>query len=131
MKRELHCRAYVRYCDDFLLFGDDKAQLHGWKEAVQGHLNTLRLALNWRRSTVYPTHTGIPFLGFRVYPTHRRLRTDNLRLARLRLRRNRAAYQAGQLSIQKFHESLLAWIAHAQHGDTYRLRRAMLREIVL
>ena len=131
VKRELHCRAYVRYCDDFLLFGDDKAQLHGWKEAVQGHLNTLRLALNWRRSTVYPTHTGIPFLGFRVYPTHRRLRTDNLRLARLRLRRNRAAYQAGHLSIQKFHESLLAWIAHAQHGDTYRLRRAMLREIVL
>ena len=31
----------------------------------------------------------------------------------------------------KFAESLRAWIAHAEHGDTYRLRKAMLREIVL
>lgn len=131
VKRQLHCRAYLRYCDDFLLFADDKAQLHEWKAAIQQHLNTLRLALNWRRSTVYPTHTGIPFLGFRVYPSHRRLRADNLRLARARLRRNRDAYQAGKLSAHKFHESLLAWIAHASHGDTYRMRRAMLREIVL
>jgi RNA-directed DNA polymerase len=131
IKRGLHCQAYVRYCDDFLLFHDDKVQLHGWKEAVQAHLNSLRLNLNWRRSTIYPTHTGVPFLGFRVYPTHRRLRADNVRLARQRLRRNRDAYHAGHLSLDKFQESLRAWLAHAAHGDTYRLRRAMLRDIVL
>jgi RNA-directed DNA polymerase len=131
VKRELKCPAYVRYCDDFLLFSDDKAQLHAWKEAVQEHLNGLRLALNWRRSTVYPTSTGIPFLGFRVYPTHRRLRADNTRLAHARLRRNRDAYHAGRMSAAKFRESLRAWIAHASHGNTYRLRRAMLRDIVL
>jgi hypothetical protein len=131
VKRDLGCRAYIRYCDDFLLFGDDKTQLHRWKDAVQAHLTGLRLNLNWRRSTVYPTRTGIPFLGFRIFPTHRRLRADNVRLARLRLRANRDAYRANRLSAAKFRESLAAWIAHASHGDTYRLRRAMLREIVL
>ncbi len=131
VKRDLHCRAYVRYCDDFLLFHDDKMQLRAWKDAVQNHLDGLRLKLNWRRSTVYPTRTGIPFLGFRIFPTHRRLRADNVRLSRIRLRANRDAYRAGRLSAAKFRESLLAWIAHASHGDTYRLRRAMLREIVL
>ena len=35
------------------------------------------------------------------------------------------------MTLAKFRESLLAWIAHASHGDTYRLRKAMLREIVL
>jgi len=131
VKRTLGCRAYVRYCDDFLLFHDDKTQLHAWKAAVQAHLDTLRLNLNWRRSAVYPTHTGIPFLGFRVYLTHRRLRADNVRLARRRLHANRDACRAGRLSVAKFRESLQAWIAHASHGDTYRLRRAMLRDIVL
>jgi retron-type reverse transcriptase len=131
VKRNLHCQAYLRYCDDFLLFHDDKAQLHAWKDAVQSHLNGLRLALNWRRSTVYPVRSGIPFLGFRVFPTHRRLRTDNVRLARRRLYRNRAAYQAGRLSAAKFRQSLQAWIAHASHGDTYRLRSALLRKVVL
>ena len=79
VKRDLKCKGYVRYCDDFLLFHDDKERLHAWKEAVQEHLNALRLQLNWRRSTVYPTRTGIPFLGFRIFPTHRRLRSDNVR----------------------------------------------------
>jgi RNA-directed DNA polymerase len=130
-RRDLKCRGYVRYCDDFLLFSDHKAQLHEWKEAVQEHLNGLRLQLNWRRSTVYPTHTGIPFLGFRVFATHRRLRADNVRLARRRLHANRDAYRAGRLPMDKFKESLLAWIAHASHGNTYRLRRDLLREIVL
>ncbi|MCW5844590.1 MAG: RNA-directed DNA polymerase [Caldilinea sp.] len=45
VKRELKCPAYVRYCDDFLLFGDDKAALHEWKSAVQDHLAGLRLSL--------------------------------------------------------------------------------------
>ena len=28
IKQELHCRAYLRYCDDLLLFADDTATLH-------------------------------------------------------------------------------------------------------
>jgi hypothetical protein len=131
VKRELKCPAYLRYCDDFLLFSDDKATLHGWKDAVQDHLNGLRLALNWRRSTVYPTRTGIPFLGFRLFPTHRRLRADNVRLASQRLRANRDACRAGRMSRARFRESLVAWIAHASHGDTYQLRKAMLRKVIL
>ena len=30
VKRELRCPAYLRYVDDFLLFGDDKASLWRW-----------------------------------------------------------------------------------------------------
>jgi retron-type reverse transcriptase len=131
IKRELKCRAYLRYCDDFLLFHNDKAQLHHWKAQVEAHLNDLRLTLNWRRSVVYPTQTGIPFLGFRVFHTHRRLRADNLRLARQRLRRYRDAYRAGQMSASRFRESLVAWIAHASHANSWRLRRAVLSDIVL
>jgi hypothetical protein len=94
-------------------------------------LDGLRLCLNWRRSTIYPTSTGIPVLGLRVFPTHRRLRADNVQLARQRLRRHRDAFQAGRMSAEQFRQSLKAWIAHARHADSYRLRRALLSDIVI
>jgi retron-type reverse transcriptase len=131
VKRDLKCPAYVRYCDDFLLFGHNKVQLHVWKAQVQEHLDGLRLCLNWRRSVVYPTANGIPFLGYRVFATHRRLRADNVALARRRLRRNLDALQAGQMTVGQFRQSLKAWVAHASHADTYRLRRALLADIKL
>jgi RNA-directed DNA polymerase len=129
VKRELKCPGYVRYCDDFLLFGDDRAVLHGWKDAVQGHLNGLRLNLNIHKAQVFPVRTGIPFLGFRIYPGYRRLRADNVRLARRRLQRQRALLLAGQLTHASFQESLRAWVAHARHADTWRLRRRLLAEM--
>jgi RNA-directed DNA polymerase len=131
VKRELKAKAYLRYCDDFLLFHHDKAQLHAWKAAIQDHLAELRLALNWRRSTVYPVHTGIPFLGLRIFPTHRRLRADNVRAIRQRLRRLKAGWYAGKVTLPQIRESLLAWIAHAAQADSYRLRQRILSDMIL
>ena len=72
VKRELRCPAYLRYVDDFLLFADDKVILSEWKEAIIERLHTLRLALHTPQ--LYPVSTGIPFLGFRIYPSYRRLK---------------------------------------------------------
>jgi hypothetical protein len=38
VQRELSCSAYLRYVDDFALFGDDRQTLWGWKEAVIARL---------------------------------------------------------------------------------------------
>ncbi len=61
-KRHLKCRAYLRYVDDFLLFSDDKGQLHRWKEEVKAFLGCLRLTLHDRKSVVFPVSEGIDFL---------------------------------------------------------------------
>jgi len=126
VKRVLRCKGYVRYVDDMLLFSDDKAQLWAWKRAVRDFLAGLRLALHERESTVYPVSNGIPFLGFRVYPTHRRLKRPNgLAFAR-RLRRSCAAVARGEMTHEELGRRVQGWIAHAAHGDTYRLRRSLL-----
>lgn len=129
VKRNLKCRAYVRYCDDFLLFHDDKSVLHEWKQQVQDHLGGLRLALNWRRSVVYPTRVGVPFLGFVLFSSHRRLRSDNVRQARRRLGSQHKAVLARRLSHDRFRQSLRAWVAHAAHADTWRLRRSLVSSL--
>jgi hypothetical protein len=130
VKHTLRCRAYLRYCDDFLLFAGDKATLWRWRSEVVDKLAELRLTLHEDRAQVFPVTDGIPWLGFRVFPTHRRLKRRNVKLFGRRLRALRNAYRAGEIGLEKVRESVRAWIAHAAHGDTYRLRRALFRQVV-
>ena len=122
-KEELRCRCYLRYCDDFLLFHDDKAQLWAWREAIIEFLAALRLRLHEERAVVFPTRTGITWLGFRVFPYYRLLRKDNVKAFTRRLRRMQEAYRAGQMSSEQVGASIQSWIAHASHADTYHLRQ--------
>ena len=118
--------------DDFILFADDKAQLHEWKESVRSFLATrLRLVLHPKKSLVYPVKVGVDFCGFRIYPTHRRLRRSSLRRFVRRFRRQRAAYRRGELSLEEMTTSVRAWIAHAEHGDTWRLRARIFADYPL
>lgn len=132
VKQQLGCRPYLRYMDDFVLFADDKAQLHAWRQAIETFLaQKLRLLLHPRKSTIFPTHTGIDFCGFRLYPTHRRLRRSSVRRFVRRFRWQRTAYRRGELSLDDLHRSVCSWIAHAAHGDTWRLRARIFADYPL
>jgi retron-type reverse transcriptase len=130
VKRELHCRHYVRYADDFLLFHENKAQLHAWKADVVDYLATLRLRLHERKAVISPTRDGVDFVGYRIFPDHRRLRKDNVHAFARRLRGLREAWKAGDLPLQRVTRSVQAWTAHAAHANTYHLRERLLAEVV-
>jgi hypothetical protein len=72
-KRELGCKAYLRYVDDFVLFADNKDTLWAWKQAVVERLARLRLTIH-PGAQPRPVAEGIPYLGFVVYPQKRRLK---------------------------------------------------------
>jgi retron-type reverse transcriptase len=128
VKQTLRCPAYLRYMDDFVLFSHDKAQLHVWHQAIGDFLAArLRLTLHPRKSVVFPTRVGLDFCGFRLFDTHRRLRRSSLRRFVRRFRRQRQAYHLGQLSLADWQTSLGCWIAHAAHGDTWRLRQRLFQ----
>ncbi|MBD3216388.1 MAG: RNA-dependent DNA polymerase [Candidatus Lokiarchaeota archaeon] len=131
-KHELRVRAYLRYMDDFVLFTDDKTQLHAWKAAIREFLaDRLRLALHPRKSVIFPVKVGVDFCGFRIYPTHRRLRRSSIRRFVRRFRRQRAAYRRGDLTLEEVNTSVRSWIAHAAHGNTWRLRQRLFRDYPL
>ncbi len=130
IKEDLRCHCYLRYSDDFLLFHDCKAQLWDWRAATIEFLATLRLRLHEDRAVVYPTQTGIPWLGFRVFPYYRLLRKDNAKAFRRRLRQMAEDYQAGQADVEQIGTSIQSWIAHAEHGDTYHLRQRIFSDVV-
>ena len=127
IKRKLQTKAYLRYVDDFLLFAKDKKTLWKWKQAIGQFLETLRLRMHKGSSTVYPTKTGIPFLGFRLYPTHRRLKRYSGVAFSRRLRTSYRQFSCGELSRDDLDARVQGWVAHAKHGDTWGLRRSVLR----
>lgn len=125
IKQDLHCRAYVRYCDDLLLFAHDKATLHEWRRAIIVQAATLRLKLHEGRAQVVPVGTGLPFLGWRVFPYRRRLKRRNVIAFTRRFRQQRTRYAAGTCTAKELHASLQGWIGHARHGNTHALRRSL------
>ena len=129
--RELGCRAYLRYVDDFALFADTKRQLWSWKAAVIERLAQLRLVIHASRAQVLPVDAGIPWLGFVVYPTHRLVKARKVRTAHRRLRARLARYHAGDISFAELDASIQGWIAHVAHADSWGLRRHVLDTLVI
>lgn len=126
IKQELHCPAYLRYCDDLLLFADDKATLHGWAAAMQERLAALRLTVHTQRIRVAPVSAGFPYLGWTVYPAIRRLRNRNVVRFWRRYRARVAAYARGEIDRERLECTIHGWIGATQHGSTQGLRRAVL-----
>ena len=126
MKESLHCVPYIRFADDFLVFSDDRRYLHSLVPALQEYLNGLRLRIHPRKCQVVPTRTGVEFLGWHVFADHRRVRrATGVRFQR-RLRALQAAYWGGEVELPEVRASVMSWIGHLKHGDTWGLRKKLL-----
>ncbi|MCA9950009.1 MAG: group II intron reverse transcriptase domain-containing protein [Anaerolineales bacterium] len=130
IKRELRCKAYIRFVDDFLLFADDKRCLWEWKAAVEKRLTRLRLKLH-PHSHPQPVTNGIPFLGFVQFPTQRRLKRRRGIAFQRRWQSQVRAYQKGLLSFDQLTASAQGWANHAHYGNTIGLRKKILMSKII
>lgn len=122
-------KLYVRYADDFLIFGDDKADLRALLEEIREFLFPYRLALHAHKCVVIRVKDGIPFLGWRVYPDHRRLRrATGVRIQR-NLQRLARAYRNGEVGPDRVKATIASVVGHLEHGDTWSLRGKMFWNI--
>jgi RNA-directed DNA polymerase len=110
--------AYVRYVDDFAIFGESKSALQLLKEQITEYLQRLRLSIHPEKSRVYKTSDGVPFLGFRHFRTHRVLNKSNIRRFRRRVR----GMVKAEAPMEKLRASIAGWSGFARLGDTAGLR---------
>jgi retron-type reverse transcriptase len=123
VNRHLRPPIYARYVDDFVLFGDSKEGLAESRQRIEDELCRLRLQLHPGKSRVCRTADGFTFLGWRIFPERTRLVRGNVVRFRRRMRGLAAEYARGAAGWEQIHPGVRAWIAHAAHGDTWRLRR--------
>ena len=127
-KEVLRAKGYLRYVDDFALFDDDPARLEDWRRRIGRFLEGRRLRLHPRKTGIAETHAPAEFLGFVLAPGgRRRLPEANVRRFRGRLRGMRDRWRAGTADRGEIERRVGAWIAHAEHADTWRLRQAIFR----
>ena len=123
-------RRYVRYVDDIALVSDDRRELVEAKGLMSEILESSRQRLHPAKTQIQETKEGVGFLGFRVFPDRIRVRQENLKRARRRLRGMQSDYRDGLISQQKVTQSIQSWIAHLSHGDTWRLRERIFGSLV-
>ena len=123
IKENLRVKKYLRYVDDFSLFSDDWEFLTQARQEIERYLVTLRLKIHPIKSQLLETRHGANFVGFRILPEQVRVRNDNLRRARRRIKKLQVEHGRGELSWQEVVQRLQSWSAHLQHGDTYNLRQ--------
>jgi hypothetical protein len=79
---------------------------------------------------VQPVQAGIPWPGFVVFPTRRRVKARKVVQASRRLGNRYAAWQAGEISFAELDASVQGWINHERHADSWGLRRQVLEPFV-
>lgn len=124
VKETLSCKGYVRYMDDFLLFGTEKYGLFEAHQSIQDFLaERLRLELKSKAGVVASTTGGMAFLGFRIFPGL--INPERRRWTRFQRRVGylEQAFLNGGISETDLARSVASMIGHLQHAHTLVARR--------
>lgn len=112
---------YVRYCDDFLVFGPDRGRLEELRCRIDELLAGRRLKLHPRKTAVVPTAPGITFVGYRIWPGRKEVRGANVRLFLRRCRAMRRRVEAGTMTLDEVRVRTAGWLGHAAQADSLPL----------
>jgi retron-type reverse transcriptase len=131
-KHKLKAKRYLRYMDDFTIIHHDKNQLHKWRRDIEQFLHChLRLKTN-SKTQVFPiaksNGRSLDFLGYRIYSTHRLLRKSSVKRIKTKLKKCRAQYERGEISLDEINPCIQSWLGHASHANSFNLKRALFRE---
>jgi hypothetical protein len=128
MKETVRAEGYLRFVDDFLIYSADRQRLHELLPRIHSYMAETRLRLHPRKCQITPVRCGVEFLGWQVFPDHRRVRrTTGVRFQR-RLRMLAEGYRAGRIGRPEVTASVMSWLGHLKHGDTWGLRASLLEQ---
>jgi retron-type reverse transcriptase len=106
---------YIRYCDDFCLYHDDKKNLHDCAKRIQEFLRE-KLLLKLSKCDVFPVTRGVDFLGYRHFDNYILLRKSTMKRVRRRMLRLPLKYAQGRITAEQFRSSVgstWGWLKHA------------------
>lgn len=121
IKEELQVKGYIRYVDDFVLFGNDKSQLNYWKKSVEAYLANLRLLLHPNKTQIHQTKDGIPFLGFQVFPDFKFVRKQKVKRYKRYMKRSLRNRKKENFKNKDLESQLNSWLGHIRFGQSNRL----------
>jgi retron-type reverse transcriptase len=112
-------RNWARYMDDIVIFSHDRDELVKLKDEIIRFSDT-ELNLKLSKWYIYNVNHGLNFLGYRIWPDHKLIRTDSV----VRAKRKVYKYMKYQ-QFDKFTKFIGSWKGHIQWADCYNLKKWM------
>lgn len=130
IKEDLRIKYYVRYMDDFVIIGNNKADLWGILKEIEDYLReVLKLELN-KRTDVFPVKNGIDFAGYRHWWNYALPRKANMKKCKNKLKYIRWRYDMKML-VEADMEWILGCVAsysgYLTFCKSYRIREKLIQ----
>lgn len=130
-KHDMKLHNYIRYMDDVVILHHDKNELHRVLQEIELFLSyELKLQLN-NKTTIRPIKDGIEYVGYRIWPTHRKMSKKTVKKMRARLKYLQNSFARGEVDADDIHATLMSYLGLIKHADCYSLKRTILSNFVL
>lgn len=115
LKRILKVKYRIRYADDFVIFHKNKAYLENLTPQISEYLKQkLKISLNPGKVFIKTLSSGVDFLGWVHFPSHRVLRTSTKQRMLKQLKQNQTS------------ETRNSYLGLLKHGNTHKLIKEKL-----
>ena len=115
VKMTLREKRYLRYCDDFIILGEDRLALLNTAETINEFLNReLSLRLHPKKLFVRTWNQGIDFLGYVILPQATLVRTKT----------------AKRMLRKVSEDNLTSYMGVCSHADAHELERIILTKTI-
>lgn len=119
VKHKLKQKYYIRYADDFVFLSTNKNKLEDLISKIKDFLEIkLKLNLHPKKVSIETFASGIDFLGWIHFPTHRVLRTTTKRRMIKRLQENNTP------------ETVASYLGLLGHGNTKKLENFLCKTLI-
>ena len=125
IKHNLKIKYYVRYMDDFILFGSKAQLVYALREIVRFLREELHLELN-DKTVIDKSSRGVEFVGYKIYPKGKRIKKQTV----YRTRRFVTKFINGGVEPDSFCRSMASICGHAVHTDNYMFYIRQLMRVI-
>ena len=131
VKDDMGLPYYVRYMDDFVLIGPNKAWCRTALEQIDAFVRaSLQLSLN-PKTGIWPISKGIDFVGYRHWTDHTLPRKRTVKRARKTFKTFPGLYAAGKIDLDYVTARVVSFTGYMKHCAGRETLRHILARLVL
>jgi RNA-directed DNA polymerase len=124
LKQDNHIKGYIRYCDDFVSFHNDKSYLKELSLKIQDFVwDKLRLVLS--KCDLFPVNRGVDFLGYRHFPFHILMRKATVKRVKKRLTELPKLFKTGKINLESYISSIASTNGWLMWANSFNLRNKL------
>jgi retron-type reverse transcriptase len=124
VKHHYKVKGYLRYCDDFCLFSDDKKYLRQLAAELKVFLAD-RLKLTFSKCELFPVSQGVDFLGYRHFRNYILVRKSTAARVKRRLANLPRLLAAGEITEEQYRSSIASTRGWLKWANTHNLSVAL------